>query len=221
MSAEMKFHQRMIPASFVPGLKTMITYLVMHMEKQARKQRFHFCETRDLITNPNQIMFYISIGNETSGDQIDVIKRSGGNGVPMYVDYVGMVVAEGSYRGKQDLWISVYPCIEAKPMYYDAILNGLEIFKLNSSDGNLAGANPPPIKPDQAHTGFPSRRLILVAGSALAGGAFAICLVCFLIYRYGRSVKDKYGRWISRPINHGRYLSLGEITSSRQYEQVG
>ncbi|XP_043710925.1 receptor-like protein kinase FERONIA [Telopea speciosissima] len=181
--------------------------------------RFHLCETRDQITKPNQIVFYISIGNETSGDRMDVIKRSGGNGVPVYVDYVGMVVAEGNYRGKQDLWISLYPCIEANPMYYDAILNGLEIFKLNHTDGNLAGSNPPPTNPDRVHSGTPSRRLILVVGSVVAGGAIAICLVCFLIYRYGRSLKDK--SWVSLANNNRRYLSLVEITNSRQYEQVG
>ncbi|KAJ4968262.1 hypothetical protein NE237_014963 [Protea cynaroides] len=182
--------------------------------------RFHFCEILHQITKPNQTVFYISIGNMTSGDRMDVIKWSGGNGVPMYVDYVGMVVAEGSYRGKQDLWISLYPCIEEKPEYNDAILNGLEIFKLNCTDGNLAGTNSPSTKPAWAHSGFPSRRLILVAGGAMAGGTVAICLVCFLIYRYRRSMKVMYEKCISLSANRSRYFSLAEITTSKQYEQV-
>ncbi|KAL7232179.1 hypothetical protein ACSBR2_010241 [Camellia fascicularis] len=36
----------------------------------------------------------------------------------------------------------MHPNLDSKPMYADAILNGLEIFKLNQSDGSLAGPNP-------------------------------------------------------------------------------
>ncbi|MBA0845561.1 hypothetical protein Goarm_000064, partial [Gossypium armourianum] len=64
--------------------------------------------------------------------------QSGGKGIPVYKDYVLLIPSEGS--SKQTLWLAFHPSEEAK--FRDAILNGLEIFKLNNSDGSLAVPNP-------------------------------------------------------------------------------
>ena len=53
-----------------------------------------------------------------------------------------MIPADGS-RAKQDLWLDLHPNVNF--LYDDAILNGLEIFKLNESNGNLAAPNPDPV----------------------------------------------------------------------------
>ncbi|KAJ4875142.1 putative receptor-like protein kinase [Raphanus sativus] len=39
------------------------------------------------------------------------------------------------------MWLAIHPNEKEKPEYYDSILNGVEIFKINASDGNLAGRN--------------------------------------------------------------------------------
>ncbi|KAF3564612.1 hypothetical protein DY000_02017991 [Brassica cretica] len=39
---------------------------------------------------------------------------------------------------------ALQPNEKEHPEYYDSILNGVEIFKINGSDGNLAGPNPIP-----------------------------------------------------------------------------
>ncbi|OMO72076.1 hypothetical protein COLO4_27832 [Corchorus olitorius] len=73
--------------------------------------------------------------------QADVMVWSKGHGVPVYRDYVVMIPQQAV--SKQDLWLELHPNIRVKPEYYDAILNGVEIFKVSDYFGNLAGLNPP------------------------------------------------------------------------------
>jgi hypothetical protein len=79
----------------------------------------------------NQQVFLIFINNQTAEYDADVIHMSGGNGIPVYKDYI-VLVPQGS-QSKQDLWLELHPNMELKPTYADAILNGLEIFKLNTN----------------------------------------------------------------------------------------
>uniref|UniRef100_A0A6N2MZP3 Protein kinase domain-containing protein n=1 Tax=Salix viminalis TaxID=40686 RepID=A0A6N2MZP3_SALVM len=104
--------------------------------------RLHFCETRLEVKTVNYQVFLIFLNNQTAQYDADVIHMSGGNGIPVYKDYI-VLVPQGS-QSKQDLWLALHPNMELKPRYADAILNGLEIFKLNTTDGNLAGLNPEP-----------------------------------------------------------------------------
>ncbi|KAG0501404.1 hypothetical protein HPP92_001476 [Vanilla planifolia] len=80
----------------------------------------------------------------------DVISWGNGIGRPVYKDYVTFT----SGSGKMDLWISLHPDLESTPQYFDAILNGMEVFKLQDTKNNLAGLNPdlPPqedVEPDK------------------------------------------------------------------------
>ncbi|EOY03758.1 Malectin/receptor-like protein kinase family protein, putative [Theobroma cacao] len=102
--------------------------------------RLHFCETEPDVTMPNQRVFNIFINNQTAEAGMDVIAVSGGNGVPVYIDYV-VWVPHGS-PSTQDLWVAIHPSTQSHPLFIDAILNGLEIFRLNKTDGSLAAPNP-------------------------------------------------------------------------------
>ncbi|XVE72317.1 hypothetical protein DITRI_Ditri11bG0029700 [Diplodiscus trichospermus] len=104
--------------------------------------RLHFCEFLTIITEVNERVFNIFINNRTAEAAMDVIATSGGNGVPVYRDFV-VQVPHGT-PSKQDLWVAVHPYAKGHARYMDAILNGLEIFKLNKSDGSLAAPNPQP-----------------------------------------------------------------------------
>uniref|UniRef100_M8CY60 Receptor-like protein kinase FERONIA n=1 Tax=Aegilops tauschii TaxID=37682 RepID=M8CY60_AEGTA len=138
--------------------------------------RFHFCEIQSIFTLENQRTFYIYINNQTACDAMDVIFWSGGIGRPIYKDYV--MVASGS--GQVDMWIALHPYISSRSQYYDAILNGLEVFKLQGhGSNNLAELNPPiPQKPDVDRNRL-SSGVGKSKGDILAaiGGGFALMLI--------------------------------------------
>ncbi|GMI69061.1 FERONIA [Hibiscus trionum] len=112
--------------------------------------RLHFCEFQGEISEPGDRVFQIYIDNIVAERQADVISWAGGSGVPVYRDYAAMIGRAGKEM-ERNLSIAVHPAPAWRTKYSDAILNGVEIFKL-SNEGNLAGSNPqgthisPPIK---------------------------------------------------------------------------
>lgn len=93
------------------------------------------------ITKINQRSFSVFIHNQTAPCQADVVGWTRGRGIPVYKDYAVFVPSGSPY---QDLWLELHPFTGTQSQYYDAILNGIEIFKINNTDGNLAGPNPVP-----------------------------------------------------------------------------
>ncbi|KAI3911421.1 hypothetical protein MKW98_010308 [Papaver atlanticum] len=150
--------------------------------------RLHFCEFQSAITKVNQRVFQILLNNQTAQEEADVIIWTGdkGNGIAVYKDYV-VNVPKGV--GQQDLWLELHPATRSKPEYYDAILNGLEIFKLSDpSTGNLAGPNPIPAPVQEkidvtspSNSGKSKSQAGIIAGGVI-GGVAALCLLCFVIF---------------------------------------
>nr|XP_043631996.1 receptor-like protein kinase FERONIA [Erigeron canadensis] len=105
--------------------------------------RLHFCEIDPDITRHNQRVFEIFINNQTAQPDADVIAWATKSKVPVYKDYVVFLPSKSP---RQDLWLKLHPNTFMKPHRYDAILNGVEIFKINSTGGNLAGTLPNPIQ---------------------------------------------------------------------------
>ncbi|KAG6421170.1 hypothetical protein SASPL_117719 [Salvia splendens] len=100
--------------------------------------RLHLCEISGNIYKTNQIVFTIFLNNQTAA-AADVIAWAGGNGVPIRQDFM-VFVATGPPQ--QNLWLNLHPYTASNPQFYDAILNELEIFKINDNRGNLGSPNP-------------------------------------------------------------------------------
>jgi len=153
--------------------------------------RLHFCQIDRVITKINQVVFTVFLNNQTAEEEVDVISWGGGKpGVAVHRDYVVMVPHVN--EGKQDLWLDLYPYKDAKPMYYSAFLNGVEIFKIsNFGDKSLAGLNPPKSilsgsdakTPHVAHFNNSSKKLKF---TLIRCGLLAVVLpilLCLLLFR--------------------------------------
>ncbi|KAK3206083.1 hypothetical protein Dsin_020129 [Dipteronia sinensis] len=105
--------------------------------------RLHFCEFQPEITVTGNRVFEIDIANQTAETRADVIAWGGDrSGVPVYKDYA-VTMGSKENQKKQNLSIALHPAPAYMTKYSDAILNGVEIFKVDNS-GSLAGPNPDP-----------------------------------------------------------------------------
>ncbi|KAF9684875.1 hypothetical protein SADUNF_Sadunf04G0163900 [Salix dunnii] len=169
--------------------------------------RLHFCEVSN-ITKINQRVFDIFLNNQTAEEAADVIAWAGGdgnNGVPVVRNYV--VIVPGG-PPQQDMWLALHPNQKLKPQYYDSILNGVEIFKISSPNGNLAGPNPIPapkqdiIDPSRARpasgSGHSKSQTAIIAGGVSVGVVLAIVIgFCVLVasrrHRKGKETSSSDG----------------------------
>lgn len=161
--------------------------------------RLHFCEIQLEVTAPNQRVFWIFINNQTAEEDADVIQWGGGVGYPVKKDYIVRVQDPDGRRGKQDLWLAMHPNERFRPMYADALLNGLEIFKLNGSEGSLAAPNPelnPTPSVTDGTSPAKSRRKKTRSFAPIIGGVAAgiaiLSIFGFVVFRQRRRMKN-YG----------------------------
>ncbi|XP_068668109.1 receptor-like protein kinase FERONIA [Aristolochia californica] len=161
-----------------------LTWILAVYSNYTYMVRLHFCEFMSQYTKINQRVFEIYINNQTATDEADVIAWTGnqGNGIPVYKDYI--VTIPTTSEPFSDLWIALHPKIGSS-QYYDAILNGLEVFKLNNTEGSLGGPNPIP-KPvpqgdgaDVHQKSGPKSHTAVIVGSVV--GSIAVVAILGLI----------------------------------------
>ncbi|KAK0602656.1 hypothetical protein LWI29_035737 [Acer saccharum] len=156
--------------------------------------RLHFCEVE--FERINQRVFNIYINNQTAqvDPPADIIAWTGDKGVPTYKDYSIYI---DDKPGDEQIILAIGPSLDTKPEYFNSILNGLEIFKIDTSK-NLAGPNPQvsdmlskaELTSTKSFSNESSSSTIQVIGGA-AGGAAAIGLVaaiCIVVYQRKKRV---------------------------------
>ncbi|XP_062211158.1 receptor-like protein kinase FERONIA [Phragmites australis] len=148
--------------------------------------RLHFCEIQSPITKANQRVFDIYINNQTAMKGADVIAwatmggATTGLGSPVYQDYVVSTLGSGA----MDLWVALHPDVDSKPQIYDAILNGMEVFKLQLSNGSLVGLNPVPSVEPTADDGATKKKSTVgpIVGGVVGGlVVLALGYFCFFV----------------------------------------
>ncbi|KAL6288945.1 hypothetical protein ACE6H2_006455 [Prunus campanulata] len=196
--------------------------------------RLHLCEFQPHITNCRDRKFLIYIANDlTKG--ADVIEWSGRNGRPVYRDYLVFVIGPAASESCKKVNISI--ALGANPYdfmtgYSDAILNGLEIFKLNYTSSNLAGHNPNPppmstqkkaLSPSQETTNTNSMRTPMLAIIACVVSTVTIVMFLGLILVFRRQQKLKDIQHSSNGTTNSslpsvlcHYFSLAEIKAATQ-----
>ncbi|KAL3719410.1 hypothetical protein ACJRO7_004381 [Eucalyptus globulus] len=199
--------------------------------------RLHFCEFQIEINEPLDRVFRIFIDSQYA----DVIKCSR-KGVPVYRDFA--VALHHSQQKRTNLSVALGALPDPYTLYSDAILNGLEIFKINDPNKNLAGLNPDPVPevPDKlpgplsaskAQSSLnKAAKIAIVAGGT--SGFTVLSLLAFFLYRRQNRAKDSTSSdgtswWgpVSRsatksmktqgsslPLDLCRYFSLAEIRAA-------
>ncbi|KAL4283569.1 hypothetical protein GQ457_16G028640 [Hibiscus cannabinus] len=188
--------------------------------------RLHFCEFTDNVTKINQRVFDVFLNNQTAEQGVDVIGMAEQVDVPMYKDYIVLVPGGNS---QQDLWLALHPDKTNKPQYYDAILNGVEIFKINDLNNNLAGPNPTPgpkqeaVDPSLAlpsNAGRSKNETAIIAGG-VCGGVVLLLVIGFCVFvalhrrRHGNdtSISDGPSGWLPLSL-YGNSHSAGSAKTT-------
>ncbi|KAG0476679.1 hypothetical protein HPP92_013520 [Vanilla planifolia] len=159
--------------------------------------RLHFCEIQ--LSKVNQRVFDVFINNQTAQKDVDVIAIASSKAVPVYKDFA--VYVNDGPADDEELLVALHPSVDAKPEYYDSILNGMEIFKLSDSSGNLAGPNPKPspmledemqMTPQEFQSEGKGHMIGGAAGGAAAVGlVFALCIAVY--HRKRRTISSDTG----------------------------
>ncbi|KAK7847315.1 receptor-like protein kinase feronia [Quercus suber] len=194
--------------------------------------RLHFCEIEANITKINQRVFDVFLYNQTAEPRVDVIFKAGLAGVPVYKDYL-VLVPNGSPQ--QDLSLALHPYTSSNPKYYDAILNGVEIFKVNDTNGNLAGPNPilapkqDLIDPTRTRPSFGHRKRknqkAIIIGVVTSGIVLAFVIGFFVVASYhcqhgkDSSAREVPSRW-HQEHGHGKDSSARGVPS-RWHQEHG
>uniref|UniRef100_A0A2P2KR40 Kinase family protein n=1 Tax=Rhizophora mucronata TaxID=61149 RepID=A0A2P2KR40_RHIMU len=166
--------------------------------------RFHFCDLSKML---NELYFNVYIDSWLLVDGLDLSSVSNNIlGAAYYMDYITAPTISDK------LIVSVGPTHSVSGAYPDAILNGLEIMKMNNSMGSLDG--PVLVVSDTSSNNKDVHKIVgstigAVAALVLAGGLFM-----FIRKRRKQAGKGHSKTWIPLSISGGTSHTLGSKYSN-------
>ncbi|BFG34250.1 hypothetical protein CerSpe_205240 [Prunus speciosa] len=163
--------------------------------------RFHFC---DIVSQSlNQLYFNVYLDSWIVAPDLDLSTVAMNKlAVPYYMDYVTTSVAVSN-----KLRISIGPS-SLNNAYPNAILNGLEIMKLNNSAGSLSGANslvPSSNSSSKGNVG------VIVGASVGSFIAVVLAVILFVLCRRRKRLADQghSKTWLPFSINGTNSHTMG------------
>lgn len=169
--------------------------------------RLHFCE---LVYNVGgKRVFNIYLQNQTAYSDLDL----GGRFPEDRAYYVDFSVLAG---GDTSLWIQAGPPPNSNSgVFNKAIVNGIEIWKLNNTFGSLDGLA-------VGNLGSKSHSKTAALAGAVIGGMIAFVLlfvgVCFFCRRKAKTVKQSSAAWLPLPMLGGNSVSLASKVSTLSHK---
>ncbi|XP_068337832.1 receptor-like protein kinase HERK 1 [Pyrus communis] len=161
--------------------------------------RFHFC---DVVSKAlNQLYFNVYVDSSNVAPDLDLSSVAFNKlAVPYYLDFVTASTVRNKLR------ISIGPSAENNA-YPNAILNGLEIMKMNNSAGSLSGAN----SVSSSNPGSKSNVGVIVGASVGSFIAVALAGVLFVLCRRSKRLADQghSKTWIPFSMNGTNSHTMG------------
>ncbi|CAI9759187.1 unnamed protein product [Fraxinus pennsylvanica] len=168
--------------------------------------RLHFCDI--VSTAANQLLFNVYIDSFLVAQDLELSAKSDGQLATAY--YMDLVTTSFD---KSNLTLSIGP--SSRSAYPDALLNGLEIMKMNNSRGSLAGA---PILPT-----FPgSKKNLGVIVGVSVGVPLALVMIGLLFFMHRRRKQERLRHsrtWVPISINGG--TTMGSKYSNGTTVSIG
>ncbi|KAJ6948014.1 hypothetical protein NC651_002386 [Populus alba x Populus x berolinensis] len=172
--------------------------------------RFHFC---DIVSrNLNELYFDVYIDSWLVAENVDPSSIANTLAVAFYMDFVTAATVSNKLR------VSIGPTNTISGVYPNAILNGLEIMKMNNSLGSLSGtapavANSSSKKNVGVIVGLSIGALIL---AVVAGIFFMLCRKRRRLARQGQSKT-----WMPFSISGGNSHTMGSKYSNGTATSLG
>ncbi|KAK7324978.1 hypothetical protein VNO77_28974 [Canavalia gladiata] len=153
--------------------------------------RLHFCDVVSKVLNELYFNAYVNSWAAAVGLDLSILSNHA-LGAPYYLDLVTPLAAGNK------LSVSVGPS-SVQGAYPDAILNGLEIMKMNNSMGSLSSAVV------AISSGSSSKKVGMIVGVTLGVvGAVILAGVLFVLCRKRRLAQRKHSKtWVPLSINDG------------------
>ncbi|KAJ6715870.1 RECEPTOR-LIKE PROTEIN KINASE HERK 1 [Salix koriyanagi] len=165
--------------------------------------RFHFC---DIVSRSlNDLYFNVYIDSWLVAEDVDPSSIANALGVAFYKDFVSTATVGNKLR------VSIGPTNSIASAYPNAILNGLEIMKMNNSLGSLSGLAP-------AVSDSSSKKNVgMIVGLSIGAIILVVLAGIFFVFCRNRRRLARQGNskiWIPLSISGGNSHTMGSKYSN-------
>ncbi|KAK7262392.1 hypothetical protein RJT34_29964 [Clitoria ternatea] len=171
--------------------------------------RLHFC---DIVSKSlNELYFNVYVNSWLAAKDLDLsTKNHNVLATPYYMDLIAAPSVSNKIR------VSIGPSTLNND-YPNAILNGLEIMKMNNSISSLSGSTTVPLASASSGSGSGSKKVGIIVGVTLGAiSVLVLVAVLFILCRKQRRLeREGHSKtWIPLSINYGTSHTMGSKYSN-------